>query len=295
LFRLAHISDPHLPPPRDAYGDLSELASKRTLSRIAWRKKRGQHDPAILARLIEDVRDWRPDHIALTGDLTNFSTQPEFDAARIWLQGLGDPRDITVSPGNHDALVDQGLEARIAGFAPWFGDEEDGGFPHVRRRGLVALVNLRSAVPTALQLATGRLGATQLERLAVVLGALGREGLYRVVMLHHPPVAGVVSRRKSLDDAEDFRKVIGTMGAELVLHGHAHEAVVGAIGPTPVLGVPSASATPGHHHPAARWHGITVSADGAAEVIARGFDAASGGFAEVGRYVLPAINARSAA
>ncbi len=297
MFRLAHLSDPHLPPPAGP-GARGELAAKRALSRLAWRRKRRGHDPAVLAAITADVAAQACDHVAVTGDLTNFSTLAEFAGARAWLETLGPASGVTVSPGNHDALVAQDEGRRFAGLAPWFGDAGDGDFPHVRRRGEVALVNLCSAIPTPPLFATGRLGAQQIERLADLLSELGREKRLRVVLLHHPPVDGVVSRRKALIDAAGLREVLARCGAELVLHGHGHEAAFGKTaspaGPIPVLGVPSASATPGHGHPAARWHAIEISA-AQVEVIARGLDTATGVIGEIGRYRLPAFRTGIAA
>jgi 3',5'-cyclic AMP phosphodiesterase CpdA len=291
LFRLAHLSDPHL-PSAGGLGPLAELASKRTLSRLAWRRKRVQHDPAVLAAIVADLKAQAPDHVAITGDLTNFATAQEFAAANAWLQALGPARDVTVSPGNHDALVSDGEAARTAALGPWFGDEP-GGFPQVRRCGPVALVNLCSAIATPPLFASGRLGEAQLARLSQALGELGRAGLVRIVLVHHPVVDGVVSRRKALADAPALREVLKRQGAELVLHGHAHEAVFGSVGAIPVLGVPSASSPAGSGHPAARWHMIEIEG-GAMQVIARGTDAA-GAVGELGRYVLPALSAGIAA
>jgi len=294
-FRLAHLSDPHL-PPEGAPVALRDLASKRTLSRIAWRRKRREHDPAVLAALTADVKAQGPDHLAITGDLTNFSTAEEFANARAWLAGLGAPADVTVSLGNHDALVARGADARFATLAPWLGDAGDAVFPQVRRRGPVALVNLSSAVASGLFVATGRLGAAQLHRLDGVLAELAATGLCRIVMLHHPPAPGVVSRRKSLLDAEALRALLARHGAELVLHGHGHEAAFNAVpgpgGPIPVLGCPSASAAPGGRHPAARWHMVEVdpaAPRGDVRVIVRGLDGPDGGFRELGRYALSAV------
>ncbi|HEY3696577.1 metallophosphoesterase [Phenylobacterium sp.] len=291
MFRLAHFSDPHLPSswtPDTA----RDVVSKRALSRLAWRRKRSQHDPAVLALLTADVAAHAPDHIAVTGDLTNFSTPEEFERARTWLSTLGPADRVTVSPGNHDALVDRGLAARLERLRPWFGDTDGEAFPHVRRRGPVALVNLSTATPTPPALATGALGAAQLARLAAGLEAAAQAGLARVVMLHHPPVEGVVSRRKALDDAAALRAVLRDRGAELVLHGHGHESVFGAlagpVGPIPVLGAPSASSPGGRHAPAG-WHAIEIEpgAGGPSiRVTVRGLDAAAGKLRELGRYVL---------
>lgn len=275
-FRLAHLSDPHLPPPAGSFR-WRDAASKRLLSRFAWRRKQHRHRPDVLEAITADVRAAAPDHVAVTGDLTNFATPEEFAAAAAWLERLAPEGALTVSPGNHDALVAAGAPERFAPWRRWLGDGEGDSFPHLRVRGHVALVNLCSATPTAPHLAQGSLGAGQLERLAEILRRTGDEGLYRVLMVHHPVTPGVVSGRKALTDARALQEVLAAVGAELVLHGHAHEAVFraarGPKGPIPVLGVPSASVPPGGHDAPARWHAIDITRtpDGfATRVTARG-------------------------
>ncbi len=237
--------------------------SKRVLSRFAWRRKRHRHNPAILEAIAADVRAAGPDHIAVTGDLTNFATPEEFDAAALWLERLGAPEHVTVSPGNHDALVAKGAPARFAPWSRWLGDAPDGDFPHVRIRGPLAIINACSAMPTAPHLATGALGPRQLERLDEILAETGGRGLFRVLLVHHPIAAGAVSKRKSLTDAQHLRDLLSVRGAELVLHGHAHEALLNRVpgpqGAIPTLGVPSASTPPGGHDPAARWNLIEIT------------------------------------
>jgi len=284
--RLAHLSDPHLPIPDGAYG-WRDLFSKRTLSRIAWRRKHREHDPAVLSALIADVHAQAPDHIAITGDLTNFAAPVEVEAARAWLTLVGAPRDVTVSPGNHDALVGIADHARFAPWAPWLGDSGEAVFPQARVRGGVVVINLCSATPTALHSAGGTLGAAQLARLDALLGE--HADAFRVVMLHHPPIVGAVVGRKKLADQAAFRAVLARRGADLVLHGHAHRSLVGALpGPDgasiPVLGVPSASARGERRHPAARWHLIEIGEDRSVRVTARGLE--GGAMAELGRYSL---------
>jgi 3',5'-cyclic AMP phosphodiesterase CpdA len=299
IFRLAHLSDLHLPPPKGAFG-WRDLLSKRLLSRIAWRRKHREHRPEILAALVADLKAHAPDHVAITGDLTNYASAAEFEAARLWLRALGPSRDITVSPGNHDALVNapigaNGCSEAFATWTPWLGDTGESRFPQVRVRDGVAVFNLCSAVPTAPHLATGRLGEGQLERLEALLGDPAYRDAFKVLLIHHPPVAGAVSKRKSLDDQDALRTILATHGADLILHGHAHEAMVAALpGPAgamiPVLGVPSASAMGQRGHPAARWHGVEIDreTDGriTVKVVARGLDPKTGESAELGRYVL---------
>src|SRR5438034_11617851 len=104
MFVLAHLSDPHLAPlPRLRP---LELLSKRGLGYINWlRKRRSIHRADMLAALVADLKARAPHHIAVTGDLINLSLSSEFAPARDWLGALGDPRDVTVVPGNHDSYV----------------------------------------------------------------------------------------------------------------------------------------------------------------------------------------------
>lgn len=299
IYRIAHLSDPHLPPPPGAFG-WKDIFTKRLLSRIAWRKKRKVHRPEVLAALVADVKASTPDHVVISGDLTNFASRTEISAARKWLETLGEPSNFTVSPGNHDALAGDGGHERFAIWAPWLGDSGESHFPQVRVRGPVAIFNLCSAVPTAPHLATGRLGEEQLRKLDAALADPAYERLFRLVVLHHPPHEGAVSKRKSLDDRQALREVLERRGADLVLHGHAHEALLGALrGPggatIPVLGVPSASARPNRHGPA-RWNAIEIEprAGGGFDVriVARGIEAGREGLAELGRFGLSDVAAQ---
>lgn len=173
---------------------------------------------------------------------------------------------------------------------PGAGDQEmaDGAaFPWVRGRSFVALVGLSSAVPCGLLQAHGDLGPAQLARLESALEGLAEAGSFRVVLLHHSPVEGSTSRRRSLRDAGGFRAVIARKGAELVLHGHEHRAnestIAGPEGPVPVLGVPSASAWPDPRRQGqdGRYHLINVEPRASGwrvAVGARRFDIEAGRF-----------------
>jgi len=290
-FRIAHISDLHLTPPSPpALG----REPKRWLSRFAWRRKRNRHSPEALAAIVADLKAQAPDHIVVTGDLTNFSTAEEFAAAGRWLEALAPAEQVTVSPGNHDALVGRRGPERFAPWRPWLGDGEASDFPMLRRRGPAALINLCSAEPTGLRSAEGRLDPGQLDRLPAILQRAGEEGRFRIVLIHHPPAPGVVSRRKSLRHAPELLSILQAEGAELVLHGHAHDAAMttaaGPRGPIPVLGVPPASGAPDHE--AGRWHAFEIQRlQGRWEVRvqARGLDR-QGRVVELGRYVLAPIS-----
>jgi 3',5'-cyclic AMP phosphodiesterase CpdA len=289
-FRIAHLSDPHLPPPPLPFR-VGDLMSKRSLSRFAWRRKHRRHVKAVLDALCADVRARAPDHVAITGDLINFATPEEFAAARAWLETFGDPATVTVSPGNHDALVASGAPISFAPWAPWLGDD-GAAFPRLRRRGPVAIVNLSSAVQTSLHLAQGTVGRAQITAAAHLLREAGEAGLFRLVMVHHPVARGVVPGRKALTDEAELAAMLGTVSAELVLHGHAHEShlttVRGPSGPIPILSVPSASTPTGRHDEPARWNEIEITHTGAGfrtAITAHGVTA-DGAFTRMGRYVL---------
>lgn len=260
-FRLAHISDPQLPTPALTWR-LGDLVSKRALSRLAWRRKRLSHTRAALDAITAHILSAGPDHVAVTGDIVNFALPEEFAAAAAWLETLGDAAAVTVSPGNHDALTARGAPPDFAPWRPWLGDLGDA-FPYLRVRGGVALLNLSSAVPTAPLLAQGQLGRRQIEAAREHLVSSRKRGLFRVVLLHHPPQSGGVSERKALTDAGMLRDMLAEAGAELILHGHAHRAMLGAVagpgGPIPVLGAPSASTPPDGPGEPARWNEIAIS------------------------------------
>ena len=142
----------------------------------------------------------------------------------------------------------------------------DADFPFVRLRGPLALVGISTAAPTPALSAAGRVGADQLARLATQLDELGRRKLFRVVLIHHPPLPGAAKPSKQLTDAAAFRAVIARCGAELVLFGHTHVSALGRLktpsGSAPAIGVPSASARPHHGKDHSRYHLYRIAPDG---------------------------------
>lgn len=263
---VAHFSDPHLGfEPRLTPG---QRLSKRQLSAWSWARNRARtQQEGLLEALVADVQASGAEQIVITGDIVNFSLPGEFPAAARWFESLGGARNVSVVPGNHDALVPVPDAQGLGLWQRWMSDDSGRiGWPYVRVRGDLALVGVNTALPTRPFLASGRIGAEQLHKLEDLLRSLGARGLCRVVLLHHPPVEGVVSRRKALADAAGFRAVIERVGAELVLHGHARdpafERLRGPAGALPCLGLPSASAIPGPRDAGSRWHKLTIAADG---------------------------------
>ena len=116
-FLLAHLSDAHIGPvPRPR---LRELLGKRATGYANWLHKRArQHDMGLLARLVDDLKAQKPDHVAMTGDIVNIGLEAEIALARQWLDKLGAPGEVSFSPGNHDAYVPGAMPALAKAFAP---------------------------------------------------------------------------------------------------------------------------------------------------------------------------------
>jgi 3',5'-cyclic AMP phosphodiesterase CpdA len=241
------LSDLHLALAPKA----SELLSKRGLGYINWQRKRKYiHRPEVLAAITRDLQARSPEHVAVTGDLTNLSLPGEYAWSRRWLESIGPPSEVTAIPGNHDVYVHDAEELPGKFWADYMrGDDGLERFPFIRRRGDVALIALSSGVPTGPFLATGRLGQRQLARLAETLEQT--RGSFRIVVIHHPPLSPARRFFRRLVDAAELRRVLAAQGAELLLHGHDHRRALVWLQGTgnrkiPAVGVASASAHAKH-------------------------------------------------
>jgi 3',5'-cyclic AMP phosphodiesterase CpdA len=255
-FVLAHLSDPHISCISSV--KKCDLLNKRLLGYLRWRMFRKRaHQDKILSILQEDLKSRRPDHIAITGDLTHLGLPAEFGKAQKWLQSIGTPDQVTVIPGNHDAYVRSDWAQTFARWTDYMASDEpykqgsrinslDDLFPTLRVRGKFALIGVCSAYPSAPHLAIGALGGPQLNKLENFLKQTAAQGLFRIVVIHHPPLPGIESWRRCLTDAPSLSRLVERCGAELILHGHVHQATHHVLetssGQTAVVGATSASA-----------------------------------------------------
>ena len=289
MFVLAHLSDPHLAPL--PFPHPRELLSKRGLGYLNWlRKRRSIHRADMLTALVADLKNHAPDHIAVTGDLVNLSLTKEFAPALAWLKGLGAPRNVTLVPGNHDSYVKSAADFADRHWGDFMHGDLGETFPFMRRRGPLALIGLTTSLPTAPLAATGHLHGDQIPRLGELLAKLKREQAFRVILIHHPPVAGAHYFRR-LTNAGALRDVLREHGAELVLHGHHHEASLHWLpGPqlrVPVVGVPSASGAPERHDEPAGYNLYVIEGAWGAwrcTMVSRGWR--GGSFGEINRQPL---------
>ncbi|KPB00468.1 metallophosphoesterase family protein [Ahrensia marina] len=268
-FTLAHISDVHLGPlPKTK---LRELASKRITGYINWRRNRASNlGTAALNSLVGELARDNADHLAITGDLINIGLDAEVVAAAEWLRDNFDPVETTVVPGNHDAYIAGTLAKAIKAWWPYMTNDDQKNyvkgetFPFLRVRENVAIIGVSSAVATPAFVAAGRFGKRQSVKLINLLEQTRKAGLFRVVLIHHPPVRNATPPQKRLYGIGLFQDVIREYGAELVLHGHTHlpqrHMIEGPEGAkVPVIGVPSASQSGGGRKPAATYNRFVIS------------------------------------
>lgn len=271
MFRLAHISDIHLGPlPRIT---LRELASKRITGYVNWqRNRRKRLFGNILESLLEEIKSTAPDHLAITGDLVNLAANAEIEVATAWLKAVGDPLSVSYVPGNHDAYVPGAYKKIYQAWRPnMLGDDhqhrqvDDSHFPYLRVRDQMALIGVSTAYATPPLLASGLFGRRQARELGQLLDETRKAGLFRTIMIHHPPVRGAAASHKRLLGIGRFARVMQDHGAELILHGHTHLDTLyhldGLHGSIPVVGVPSASEGPGGSKPASGYNLLTIDGE----------------------------------
>lgn len=309
---IAQLTDVHLGPIRGFTP--RHWGLKRATGVINWHRSR-KHALAegALARIVADMKAAAPDHVVVTGDLVNVGLPAEIEAASEWLSTLGPPERVSVVPGNHDIYARKGSDYALSAWAPHMRSCEAGGaiarfddpvFPFVRYVGGVAVVGVNSAVPTPVFVASGRVGARQRARLKQTLERLRGESLFRMVLIHHPPLPELASAARGLRDARPVSRLIREVGAELIVHGHNHTNTLvhatGPLGPVPIVGCATAShAGRRHNEPLARYnlYRITPSSGPAGptiEVIGRGLASPEGPIVELERRELIPVVAAAA-
>lgn len=312
MFTLAHLSDSHVTPVR--IPGLLPMLNKRVFGWLKWTFQRSKiHRPEVVEALVDDLRAMQPDHVVITGDLTNLSLKEEFQAAGAWLRQLGDRQFISLVPGNHDAYIPMPWHAAWQCWQEYlesdaanallppkasFRELADTYFPTVRRRGITALVGVCTAQPVPAFCAGGTVGARQLERLDMILRELAGSGLCRIVLIHHPPTHSDRTLWRGLADSEELCAVLQRNGADLILHGHAHKTLMTSLpGPQrsiPIVGVRSASDYGHKPDRVAQYHLYRIERTGDKEfpphfrlvMVRREYNGANGRFQCVGEQLL---------
>jgi 3',5'-cyclic AMP phosphodiesterase CpdA len=195
LRSLLHISDVHFGPP---------------------------HLPRVARGVLQMIDQRRPDAVVLSGDLTQRARPEQFREARAFVDAI--PVPVVVVPGNHDVPMYRFWERILNPFGAyrrWFADELE---PVYRADGLL-VVGINTAYNWTI-----KEGRITLDRLLAVgeLLAAAPDGVFKVVVAHHhlipPPNFGT---QTVLSNAYEAIDLFSTVGVDLILSGHLHQAYIG--------------------------------------------------------------------
>ena len=288
---LAHISDLHVRWRVGQAGPWHGFLNKRVLGGLNLLLKRS-HPVTIMEALVADLRAAPPDHLAITGDLTNLALAAEFARARELIDAIElPPARISLIPGNHDTytrgayrgqLFEQAFAEVLAAAEPV---APDAAWPRVQRQGDVLLISTTSCVPTPWFSAYGRMGAVQIARVGEALRGSGAG--FKVVLVHHPPLLGNGRPDHPLRrnrDGASLVHVCQEAGADLILCGHTHRGYSTVVdGPRPLRIVCGGSTTsaPRALGEKATYNRYQIEGGALRAITVRGYDPATGRFEHV--------------
>jgi 3',5'-cyclic AMP phosphodiesterase CpdA len=221
--RIVHLSDLHfwhitLNPAR--------LAGKRMLgmSNLILNPAR-RYRTGMMPALRDRIKELRPDHILITGDLTTTSLEEEFAAAFREVFPLnGKHTTLTVIPGNHDRYTRPAARLRL--FERHFGEfapsEE---YPWIRHIGeSTAILGLDVSRPTLIS-ARGMISSRQIEKARRLLEKSHEKTGRLIVACHYPvvlPDGLKADRLHGLLGREILLAFLAQLGPHLYCHGHIH-------------------------------------------------------------------------
>ena len=231
--RLAHVSDIHV-SARSRWRP-SDWANKRLIAwlnlRLLGRARRFRHTDTVLAALLEELRQRRPDRVVFSGDATALGFEEEV-ARAAELLGLrhAEPLAGLAVPGNHDYCTHRSAQSGAfeRHFAPWQEGERINGavYPFAQRVGPAWLIGVNSATPNRWAWdASGGVGQEQLGRLSQLLKRLDPGP--RILVTHYPACKAsgkLEPPAHRLRDVYALAEAARQGGVSLWLHGHLHRA-----------------------------------------------------------------------
>lgn len=192
---IFHISDVHFGPP---------------------------HLPAVADGVLAFIEQRRPDVVVLSGDLTQRAKPEQFQAARRFVDRI--PVPTLVVPGNHDVPLYRVWERIFHPFGAYrrhFSEELE----PVYRDDRLMIVGINTAFNWTLK--DGRIQLSRLLEVGDLLNSVP-ETVFKVVVAHHhlipPPNFGT---QTVLANAYEAIDLFSSVGVDLILSGHLHQAYIG--------------------------------------------------------------------
>lgn len=221
---IAHVTDFHVLE--------ANFGLRRTLERARLKLLSNGRpvDPSDRRRRVEaaleKVRLAEPDHVCITGDLTEDGSDGQFEELAEILAGSGlDPARVTLVPGNHDAYTyPDGLARALAG--PLAEYRESSTLGHVVERGDYVVLPVGTTMAQCFVRAAGFVGDEGRSRLERGLKHAASKKVPAIVAMHHPPVRKARNLLKWFDellDAAEVSRVLEPFESARVLHGHLHQ------------------------------------------------------------------------
>ncbi|HEY2374501.1 MAG TPA: metallophosphoesterase [Gemmatimonadaceae bacterium] len=182
------------------------------------------------------IADRHYDVVAISGDLSQRSRSGEFQRARVFIQQAKRYSEVIVVPGNHDVAwwkAPLGLgnpAAMLANYRRFISEDVE---PVLRIAG-ATVVGLNTSQGVTRRTLTwnlrdisiiGDLRRDQLERARAEFER-SRADDARIIVMHHNPVMGELSRRHGLKHTQRILGAFAEMSVDLVLCGHDHQEAV---------------------------------------------------------------------
>jgi 3',5'-cyclic AMP phosphodiesterase CpdA len=192
---IFHISDVHFGPP---------------------------HLERVSDGVVEFVEERRPDVVVLSGDLTQRAKPEQFRQARRFVDRI--PVPTIVVPGNHDVPLYRFWERIFTPFGAYrryFAEELE----PVYRDDELLIIGINTAFNWTWK--DGRITLARLLEVGELLEEAPEE-LFKVVVAHHhlipPPNFGT---QRVLSNAFEAIDLFSSVGVDLILSGHLHQAYIG--------------------------------------------------------------------
>lgn len=239
MTRIAHLSDLHLIEAAHAHRDVSD---RLRLSLLSFGRRLDDDDRRLrLRRALHLYRSSGADHLVITGDLTEDGTDAQFEVlAEVLADSRIDPREITLTAGNHDAYCDRQAFARaLAGPLAAYAATSAPGAVTVLDD--VAILPVSTVIAQPVTRSAGAIAHDELQAVEHAVQHLGH-GRAIAIAQHHQPYGYSIGALNWIDGLQNHVPVMGLLQRHAqahVLHGHRHhraDVAIVAQGPARVFG-----------------------------------------------------------
>lgn len=230
MTRIAHLTDLHLLEDHHQRRPTSGRMRLRYLSFGRPLDAAARRDRALEA--LREAKATRPDHLLITGDLTEDGTSEQFEVlAELLSESRIPPERITLVPGNHDAYdgADTWETALDGPLAPYRATSTQ-----IVILCETTIVPVSTAIHQPCTRSMGRTAAADLSRLETLAKESSVAHRAMVIAQHHHPYAYRTPVMQWIDGFRDhvpMRSMLAQHPRSYVLHGHVHRSHDRSVGP----------------------------------------------------------------